>query len=355
MKSKIKKEKVKNIEYKTGVSRSSLALVLLPFYFLFLTSTATSQTVKAVGSIGMTVSQMDRSVEFFSRALGFKKISDMEVTGPRIDTLQGLFGVRMRVVHMGLGEQTATLTQYLAPSGGRPVPVDSRSNDLWFQHFAIVVSDMEKAYERLRRFKVQHVSTAPQTILQSNIAAAGIKAFKFRDADGHNLELLYFPPGKGDPRWQRGKDLFLGIDHTAITVSDTKSSLKFYRDLLGMKTLGESLNVGVEQERLDNLPGARVRITGLKPAESPPGIEFLEYLAPPGGRPMPPKTRANDLWHWQVQLIVEDLGKAVERIRQYGYRVVSSAVSKYPNRKLGFSKGVLALDPDGHALLIVEK
>ena len=188
--------KAKEKGQKLEVSRSSLALVLLTFYFLFLTSTATSQIVKAVGPIGMTVSQTDRSLEFFSGALGFKKISDVEVTGPRVDTLQVLSGVRMRVVHMGLGEQTVTLTQYLAPSGGRPVPVDSRSNDLWFQHFAIVVSDMERAYERLRRFNVQHVSTSPQTIPQSNIAAAGIMAFKFRDADGHNLELLYFHPGK---------------------------------------------------------------------------------------------------------------------------------------------------------------
>ena len=117
MKGKSKKEKVKNIEYKTGVSRSSLVLLLLTFYFLLFTCTANAQIVKTVGPIGMTVSQMDRSVEFFSRALGFKKISDVEVTGPRVDTLQGFFGVRMRVVHMGLGEQTVTLTQYLAPSG----------------------------------------------------------------------------------------------------------------------------------------------------------------------------------------------------------------------------------------------
>jgi len=355
MKGKSKKEKEKSIEFKIGVSRSSLALVFLPFAFLLFTSAAIAQIVKAVGPIGMTVSQMDRSVEFFSRALGFTKISDVEATGPRVDTLYGLSGIRMRVIHMGLGEQTITLTEYVAPPGGRPVPVDSRSNDLWFQHFAIVVSDMEKAYEHLRQFNVQHISTAPQTLPQSNIAAAGIKAFKFRDADGHNLELLYFPPGKGDSRWQQGKDLFLGIDHTAIAVSDTESSLKFYRDLLQMKVLGESLNMGVEQERLDNVSGARVRITGLRSGESPPGIEFLEYVAPPGGRPMPPKTRANDIWHWQVQLIVEDLDKAVQRIRHSGYRVISSGVSDIPNSKLGFSKGVLALDPDGHALLIVEK
>ena len=109
MKGKSNKEKVKRIEYKIGVFRSSLALVFLPFAFLLFTSAAIAQIVKAVGPIGMTVSQMDRSVEFFSRALGFTKISDVELTGPRVDTLYGLSGIRMRVIHMGLGEQTISL------------------------------------------------------------------------------------------------------------------------------------------------------------------------------------------------------------------------------------------------------
>ena len=39
------------------------------------------------------------------------------------------------------------------------------------------------------------------------------------------------PPDKGNPKWHRGRDrLFLGIDHTAIVISDTEASLRFYRD-----------------------------------------------------------------------------------------------------------------------------
>ena len=77
----------------------------------------------------------------------------------------------------------------------------------------------------------------------SNKAAAGIRAFYFKDPDGHNLEVIYFPPEKGDPRWQNANGkLFLGIDHTAIVVEDTTRSLKFYRDLLGLKLAGESMN-----------------------------------------------------------------------------------------------------------------
>ena len=105
-------------------------------------------------------------------------------------------------------------------------------------------------------------------------AAAGIKAFYFRDPDQHNLEVIYFPPGKGDQRWQAKTDkLFLGIDHTAIGISNTDSSLKFYRDLLGFRKAGESENFGPEQEHLNQVFGAHLRITAMR-AMSGPGTEI---------------------------------------------------------------------------------
>ena len=180
----------------------------------------------SVESVGMTVSDMDRAVEFYS-ALTFQKISDVEVLGEEFEHLEGVFGARMRIVRMQLGKEYLDLTQYLAPPG-RPIPADSRSNDLWFQHIAIVVRDMDQAFDKLRALKVQFVSTGPQTLPPSIKAAAGIKAFYFRDPDQHNLEIIYFPPGKGDPRWQEKTDnLFLGIDHTAIGISKHRRQFAF--------------------------------------------------------------------------------------------------------------------------------
>jgi hypothetical protein len=106
------------------------------------------------------------------------------------------FGLRMRIVRMKLGSETLELTQYLAPEG-RPIPAGWRSNDHSFQHAAIVASDMDKAYQHLRAHKVRHASTGPQTLPLTNKAAAGIRAFYFKDPDGHNLEIIYFPDGKG--------------------------------------------------------------------------------------------------------------------------------------------------------------
>jgi catechol 2,3-dioxygenase-like lactoylglutathione lyase family enzyme len=326
------------------------------FLVLFLIVTVSGVAAKAavsVESVGMTVSDMDRAVEFYS-ALTFQKISDVEVLGDEFEHLEGVFGARMRIVRMQLGNEFLDLMQYLAPPG-RPIPADSRSNDLWFQHIAIVVRDMDEAFDKLRALKVQFVSTGPQTLPPSIKAAAGIKAFYFRDPDQHNLEIIYFPPGKGDSRWQQTADkLFLGIDHTAIGISNTDASLKFYRDLLGLRKAGESENFGTEQEHLNQVFGAHLRITGMR-ASGGLGVEFLEYLAPRDGRPRPRDVHANDIVHWQTVVVTDNLDLVAKRLRDSHAAFVSSGIIQTPKGSTGFSKGLLVGDPDGHDVLLIQK
>ena len=320
----------------------------------FLPSTPANGLVNSVGSVGMTVSDVDRSVEFFSRVLKFEKVSDVEVAGESYEHLQGIFGLRMRVARMRLGDEFLELTEYLAPKG-RPIPVDSRSNDRWFQHIAIITSDMDRAYAWLRQNKVQHASTGPQRLPETIKAAAGISAFYFKDPDGHALEVLQFPSDKGGAKWHQPSDrLFLGIDHTAIVVSDSDASLKFYRDTLGMTVAGESENYGTEQEHLNNVFGARLRITAIRAAAGP-GIEFLEYLAPRDGRPAPADEKANDLIHWQTKLVTTDTASIGRTLLAARYRFVSSGVIAMPDGRLGFEKAFLVRDPDGHVMELVER
>jgi catechol 2,3-dioxygenase-like lactoylglutathione lyase family enzyme len=275
--------------------------------------------VRGVGCVGFTVSDVDRSADFFTRVLGFEKRAEIEPAGEAVEQLQG---AQTRTLRIRLGRECLDLSEYLAPRG-RPAPPDSRSNDRWFQHVAIVVSDMDRAYAILRAAGVEHASTGPQRLPDWNPNAAGIRAFYFRDPDRHVLEVIQFPPGKGAARWHEANALFLGIDHTAIVVADTDASLRFYRDGLGLRVAGTSENWGPEQEHLNNVAGAHLRITTLR-AASGPGVELLEYLAPRDGRPFPADARSNDLIHWHTTLLTGDL-----RADQ---------------------KAMLARDPDGHAL-----
>src|SRR5258705_5418939 len=158
---------------------------------LLISSLALAQVTK-VEAIGMTVKDMKQSLKFYTEVLGFRKVSDTECKGTEFEKLQGVFGLNIRVARLQLGDEFIELTDYLT-TGGRSIPEDAKSNDLFFQHIAIVVSDMDKAYQQLHKRMVMQVSTGPQTIPASNKAAAGVKAFYFHDPDMHNLELIYFP------------------------------------------------------------------------------------------------------------------------------------------------------------------
>jgi len=312
-------------------------------------SQAHASFVQAVGPIQMTVSDMDRAVRFYSQVLTFEKISDTEVYGDEVEQLFGVFGARVRLVRLRLGNESIELAQFLAPRG-RPIPGDSRSNDLWFQHIAIIVSDMDRAYAILRRNKVEHASSGPQLLPDWNKNAGGIRAFYFKDPDEHPLEILQFPPDKGNPKWHQPSDrLFLGIDHTAIAVADTDSSLKFYRELLGFRVAGESENYGTEQEHLNNVFGARLRITALR-TDAGPGIELLEYLSPRDGRPFPVDEHANDLVHRATILVTDDADGAAQKLLAAKAKFVSSGVVSTHMSNLEFRKAFQLRDPDGHPI-----
>jgi len=303
--------------------------------------------VVALDSVAIPVTDATRSIAFYTQVLGFQLQSDQEASGSDYEHLLGVFGARVRVVRLQLGEEAIELLQFLTPRG-RALPQDVHANDRYFQHVAIIVSDMDQAYAWLRQHGVEHASSGPQLLPQWNPNAGGIAAFYFRDPDGNFLEILHFPAGKGEARWQSHNGLFLGIDHTAIVVADTEASLHHYRDLLGLRVAGASENYGTEQEHLNNVFGARLRITALRAAHGP-GVELLEYLAPRSGLAIPADSQANDHWYWQINFQAtspEALYKSL--IREHA-TLVSSDVVQLASPALGIAAGFVARDPDGHA------
>jgi hypothetical protein len=121
-----------------------------------------------------------------------------------------------------------------------------------------------------------------------------------------------------------------------------------------MRVAGTSENWGTEQEHLNNVFGARLRITALR-AGSGPGIELLEYLTPPDGRPMPPDQRSNDMAHWQTAAVVNDLDAALRRAREAKAAFVSPGVVDLPPGGLGGRRAALVRDPDGHVLELSDR
>lgn len=176
----------------------ALAILLLALGLLLLPARAQSLNVYAaakraavtgVESVGMTVSDMDASVEFYTRVLTFEKVSDVEVAGEEYERLQGLFGVRMRVVRLRLGEETIELTEYLAPKG-RPAPADLRANDLLHWQTGLVTENAEGLAESLSR---AHYSFVSDGVTSINGKALGFRrGFLVADPDGHVMRVAEY-------------------------------------------------------------------------------------------------------------------------------------------------------------------
>src|SRR5271166_2889741 len=124
--------------------------ILATLVFLWtLVSTALAAGVVGIERILVTVSDLDRAEGFYRDGLGFETVGRAEIAGDGFAHLVGLRDGRATTLTMRLGLEEVTFVKYGAP--GKPYPADSRSPDRWFQHFAIVVSDMDKAYGQLQR------------------------------------------------------------------------------------------------------------------------------------------------------------------------------------------------------------
>ena len=311
-----------------------------------------------ISSVGFTTANAEAAAHFYEDALGFSRSETLLVEAGPYTELVGLPDSKLKLVRLQLGQETLELCEVLALGPGlrpgRKIPADSRSCDLWFQHICIVVSDLDAASAKARQMiangSLVGVSTAPQTLPEWNLAAAGIQAFKFRDPEGHNLELLQFPADKGDSRWHSrpaSSSPFLGIDHSAISVADTARSCHFYDALLSLKLGGDGVNSGPSQDGLDGLQETRVRITGHR-CPTGAGVECLNYLPPNLGRPKPGDQGAQDLGHWQIRLVVSDLepiatatgSDVIELAEQAGI--------------VGAQRALQLADPDGHKLQLLQ-
>jgi catechol 2,3-dioxygenase-like lactoylglutathione lyase family enzyme len=281
--------------------------------------TAAVPNLHRIGRLTRPVADLERAEQFYCGVLGFA----VAARGP--DLL------------LALGAQYLGLHPVTAATLGAP----AAANDPGFQHIAIVVRDIDAAW--------RHVTASGHAVPISQGGPqhlpGGIAAWKFRDPDGHPLELLAFPPGQGRPQWHRaGAPLFQGIDHTAITIRNTDTSLRYYRDLLGLRVSSRDLNQGPTQQALDGIPAPVVRITQLR-ARQPdaPRLELLQYLAPPFTA-VPDTDTA--LSHDQLTLHVRDIAAMRARLLTHHFLRHLAGVAADPRAPL------TVRDPDGHALLI---
>jgi catechol 2,3-dioxygenase-like lactoylglutathione lyase family enzyme len=301
-----------------------------------------------ISRISFTTADADRLGSFYRQAFGFETTETEHYSDRSFAQLTGIDGAQGRALRLRLGEETIELLEFTRR--GAPYPADIGCDDPRFQHIAIVVADMESVYLRLRECGGWTAITRPAP--QRLPAGSGaVTAFKFRDPEGHPLELLAFPPDNVPPRWREALQRHgpcLGIDHSAIVVSGTAPSIAFYQQVLGFCVIGGSLNRGREQEQLDAVPGAVVEVTALDPGPGiPPHLELLCYESPGLPRGAPAALRSNDVAATRLTLEVDDLAGVDHRLATA--RVISTGTVVLRDNR----SALLIRDPDGHALLLL--
>lgn len=281
--------------------------------------------IERIARFSLTSADAAGLAAFYEQAFGCRRIGTDRLEGPEFEQLMDVPGGARRIT-LGLGAETIELLQFDRP--GRSYPVPSSVSDLVFQHFAIIVADMAQAYEHL--CSIEHWSAisrdGPQMLPTSS---GGVTAFKFRDPEGHPLELLAFPKGNTPIPWRsRGVGLYLGIDHSAISIADVVTSVAFYESL-GFRVCARSYNHGIEQGALDNLADAQVDVVALASACEKPHLELLCYRSVMRGIPI---TMANnDIASTRLILQLEE-----------GEHRNNGGPSEYGVR-----------DPNGHRLMII--
>jgi len=296
----------------------------------------------------LTVADLAGTAAFYRDTLGLETGPEQTFRDSAWNSLLGLEpDTRARALNVALGQQTIELLAFHPP--GRPYPSERASNDQWFQHFALVSGDIAQTWKRLDGSLQGGITQGGPVRLPPNTGS--VTAFKFRDPEGHPLELISFPPGVGAAVWQetRGEGL-LGCDHTAIAVLDLDRSIAFYTELLGFRVAGRSLNHGPEQDRLDDVAGCEVDVLALEPsAVATPHVELLHYRMPPG-RTSTSAVQANDMASARQIHKTDNLSALVERLNTGGVTFLSPGVVTLKDS----GKAAAIRDPDGHMIVLTE-
>jgi catechol 2,3-dioxygenase-like lactoylglutathione lyase family enzyme len=228
-----------------------------------------------IACFGLTTADARRLADFYTGAFGCRRLSSERLEGPEFERLMQVSGGAQREL-LTAGGEILELLQFDHPGTPYPVGAPFQRN---FQHFALVVGDMRGALRRLEGMNdwspISH--SGPQRLPP---ASGGVTAFKFRDPDGHPLELLEFP--RTGAVTQHGSEpnlglgTILGIDHSALSVADMAQSVAFYREL-GFAPSTHTLNQGPEQAALDGIPQPCVEVMALTPPSPAPHLELLCY------------------------------------------------------------------------------
>ena len=145
--------------------------------------------VNVLDHVSVTVSDMDRSLDFYCGLLGLKEVERHRLEGEGISKMAGKENVVMDVVRIVAPETESIeidLQQYLEPEGKVS---NGKLGDVGHSHICFGVPNMAEAYETLCNKGVRFVSEP----VSFDLGWAIVHVVFFEDPDGYVLELMQVP------------------------------------------------------------------------------------------------------------------------------------------------------------------
>lgn len=143
-----------------------------------------------VHHVGLTVADLDASIDFYCAVLGGVVRERSESYGPDVDTLTGVTGARIATADIALENQVIVeLIQYLTPAS---LPLLQQRNQAGHTHVGFLVASVDAAHDRLVACGAIPTSR-PVTINEPGSAWDGVRALYVLDPDGRTIECLETP------------------------------------------------------------------------------------------------------------------------------------------------------------------
>jgi len=147
--------------------------------------------MRAIDHVGLTVTDLDRAVEFWCGRLGLRLLQRVTENDPDIASLIGEDSVEVEIADLDAGDgRIIELIKYIRPAGR---PVRARSSDPGSTHIALRVDDLDEALARLEGSGARQISRHPVLLHDPGGAWDGVACCYIADPDGIIVELVQRP------------------------------------------------------------------------------------------------------------------------------------------------------------------
>ena len=287
-------------------------------------TTLVASTIKGMHHVGIAVSDVEKSVEFYQSVTALKRIDHDNIAGylpepcEKSAVLKGPNGYLQ-------------LMQFAGPTDLSEVPVAGPG----VTHLCLQSPAEDALFNNFINNGAKPVSKGDQPI---DLNGQGVRYGYARDADNIMFEIEQLD----QPRFEGS----IWIAHIALVTPDLDQSVAFYRNLLGVETYG--LVNKVMGERFDEVTGienVRIRVAWFNTGNMV--LEIWEYVnpkTPHPGEPLP----FSKIGYNKIALEVDDLEAELSRLKRMGVECLNE-----PEEINGITE-VYFRDPDGNLISLLK-